>query len=106
MRKKKDYGAVYIIFGIIFFYVLLMALAAFADRGMKSNEIDKTRPVIDRGIMLDYEIMKIRMKHVELIKKDTFLMPDSVKRKIQFEVDSYRHWLIRGRHLRQRRNIR
>ena len=95
-----------VLFIIIFFYGLMMCLAAFADKGMRGYEVDKTRPVIDRGIMLDYEIMKIRMKHVDLIKKDTFLMPESVKRKIQFEVDSYRHWLIRGKHLRRRRNIR
>ena len=95
-----------VLFIIVFFYALMMALSAFADKGMRRHEVDKTRPTIDRGIMLDYEIMKIRMKHVDLIKRDTFLMPESVKRKIQFEVDSYRHWLIRGKHLRQRRNIR
>ena len=104
---NKNYDAGYIIFSIILFYVLLIVFAAvYGDTGMRRYEVDKTRPVIDRGIMLDYEIMKIRMKHVDLIKKDTFLMPESVKRKIQFEVDSYRHWLIRGKHLRQRRNIR
>ena len=42
------------------------------------------------------------MDHVDLVRRDTFLMPERVKKKIQHEIDAYRHWLIRGRRLNYR----
>ena len=91
-----------ILFIIVFFYVLMMVLAAFADRGMKVHEVDKTRPHIDRAITLNYKILKTRMDHVDLVRRDTFKMPERVKKKIQREVDEYRYWLNRGRRLNYR----
>ena len=86
----------YVLAIIIFFYVSLMVFAAFADRGMKIHEIDKTRPHIDRSIEINYTILKIRMDHVDLVRRDTFLMPESVKRKIQQEIHHRRYRMLRG----------
>ena len=87
---------------LVFLFIFILSFDVMADKGMKAHEIDKTRPYIDRGMMLDYRIIKLRMKYKKEVEKDTFLMPERVKRKIQREVDEYNYWLKRGRRLNYR----
>ena len=106
IMNKEYYERLIMGFIIFLFIVFMLVVAVYGDTGMKIYKIDKTRPHIDRAITLNYTILKTRMDHVDLVRRDTFLMPERVKKKIQHEIDAHRYWLIRGRHLRQRRRIK
>ena len=99
MNNKEYYERLLMGFVIFLFILFMIVVAVYGDTGMKIYKIDKTRPHIDRAITLNYTILKTRMDHVDLVRRDTFLMPERVKKKIQHEIDAYRYWLIRGRRL-------